>query len=195
MNAKCLIPGVMILYYYEKKGLWVLSVLMVALIFVPRQLRLKKQEAFWLECMPAVPDSVFIPENPARVFPIELNGADSATLVRIRGIGPYYARKIIRYREKLGGYYKVGQLKELRMTYFDVDSAAGSFTVNPKLIRKKDLNALTFKEVLRHPYLEYEDVKLIFNAKNKYKKVNIDTLGRRHILPAYKLKKIKPYFL
>ena len=92
-------------------------------------------------------------------------------------------------------YYRTEQLKELRMTYFNVDSSAHLFTVNPGLIRKKDLNTLTFKEVLRHPYLEYEDVKLIFNAKNKYKKISMDTLEKRKILPVYKLKKIKPYFM
>ena len=132
---------------------------------------------------------------PAEQEPIELNSADSTTLVEIRGIGPYYAAKIIRYRERLGGYYRTEQLKDLRMTYFNVDSSAHLFTVNPGLIRKKDLNTLTFKEVLRHPYLEYEDVKLIFNAKNKYKKISMDTLEKRKILPVYKLKKIKPYFM
>lgn len=184
----------MLLYYYEKKGLLVLLLLIVALIVIPRQIKHKKTDAFLLQTPHSIADSIRM-AFPAEQEPIELNSADSATLVQIRGIGPYYAAKIIRYRERLGGYYRTEQLKELRLTYFNVDSSAHLFTVNPGLIRKKDLNTLTFKEVLRHPYLEYEDVKLIFNAKNKYKKISMDTLEKRKILPVYKLKKIKPYFM
>ena len=44
---------------------------------------------------------------------IELNSADSTALVSIRDIGPYYANKILRYREQLGGFHATRQLKEI----------------------------------------------------------------------------------
>lgn len=184
----------MFLYYYERKGLLVLLILISCLIILPRQLRLKKQRVFILVPPLEIPDSLYKDLPVLTAEPLELNTADSSALVAIRGIGPYYASRILRYREQLGGFYAVRQLKEIKMTYFNVDSSAYLFTVNPQLIRKKDLNSLSFKEVLRHPYLDYEDVKLIFNAKNKYKKISFDTLQQRKILPVYKLKKIKPYF-
>ena len=53
-----------------------------------------------------------------KIIKVELNTADSAMLDAVRGIGPYYAKKILRYRELLGGYYSVEQLKEIKMTYF-----------------------------------------------------------------------------
>ena len=44
---------------------------------------------------------------------LELNSADTIELQYIRGIGSYYAKQIVRYRQQLGGYYKVEQLREI----------------------------------------------------------------------------------
>lgn len=125
---------------------------------------------------------------------VELNRADSAMLDAVRGIGPYYAKKILRYRELLGGYYSIEQLKEIKMTYFNVDSAAPYFSVDPSLIRQRDLDTMSFKSILRHPYLEYENVKAIFNAKRKYGRLSYALLEEKQVLPSLILKKIKPYF-
>lgn len=183
----------MLLYHYEKKGLWVLTTLIIALLVLPRQFS-EGRDAFFLLEEIILPDTGFlrIAEEPQAV--LDLNRADSLELVRIKGIGPYYARRILSYRERLGGFYDVRQLKELNMTYFNVDSSAALLTTDPALIRKKDFQALTFKEILKHPYLEYEDVVLIFQAKKKYGTVTYDTLYKYRVLPAHKLKKIKPYF-
>ncbi len=182
----------MFLYKYEKRGLGVLIVLLFFLIIIPREFAPKAEDYFLLPS-PLLPDTTmaFFSQTPLR---IELNSADSATLVKVKGIGPYYASKIIRYRQRLGGYYSVHQLKELKLSYFQLDSCGAVFEVNRNLIQKKDFNRMSFKEVLRHPYLEYEDVKLIFNARNRYKTVSIDTLEKRKILSSFKLRKIKPYF-
>ena len=53
---------------------------------------------------------------------------------------------------------------------------------------------MSFKSVLHHPYLVYEDVQLIFNAKRKFGKIDYSTLESQKVLPLFKLKKIKPYF-
>ena len=86
------------------------------------------------------------------------------------------------------------QLKELKMNHFNVDSCAGVFTVDPSKIVKYRLDTMSFKAILRHPYLEYEDVQMIFNAKRKYDSLSFQLLEEKKVLPAYKLKKIKPYF-
>ena len=78
--------------------------------------------------------------------------------------------------------------------YLNIDSLLPCFSVNPALIRKKELDTMSFKSVLHHPYLEYEDVQLIFNAKRKFGKINYSILESQKVLPPFKLKKIKPYF-
>ena len=44
---------------------------------------------------------------------MELNTADTATLKKIPGIGSYYARKIVAYREALGGFVSKSQVTEI----------------------------------------------------------------------------------
>lgn len=193
----------------EKKGILVVLLLAGGLLVLPRQFRPRHPDLFLLPVETEIcGDSLLvkknrekIPLNPAgrqkrfaRMQTLELNTADSSLLVRVKGIGPYYAGKILRYRERLGGFYSPGQLSELNMTYFHPDSCGTIFTADSGCICRKDLDSLSFKEMLRHPYLNYEDVQLIFKAGNKYGSRSYRVLEEKHILPARTLKKIKPYF-
>ena len=97
---------------------------------------------------------------------IELNSCDSAKLVELKGIGPVFASRIIKYRKILGGYYCREQLIEV----YGMDSVRllpilSSIIVDSTLITRMDLNSVEFKKLLRHPYFEYETVKAIFNFK------------------------------
>ena len=97
---------------------------------------------------------------------IELNSCDSSELVKLKGIGPVFASRIIKYRKILGGYYCREQLIEV----YGMDTARlhpilSSIIVDSTLITRMDLNTVEFKKLLRHPYFEYEMVKAIFNYK------------------------------
>ena len=90
---------------------------------------------------------------------LPLNETDTTQLKRIPGIGSYYARKIIQYRERLGGFISTSQLKEIEglpqgiEKWFNID--------NNVEIRKIKINHSDFKGLVRHPYLSYEQVKVI----------------------------------
>ena len=99
---------------------------------------------------------------------IEINSADSAELDELPGIGLVFAKRIIKYREMLGGYVHPAQLREV----YGMDSARFSgfiklIRVDTSGIRKLDLNKATFKELLAHPYLEYDQVKEIVRFRDK----------------------------
>ena len=99
---------------------------------------------------------------------IEINSADSIALDELPGIGPAFARRIIKYRERLGGFVYPEQLIEV----YGMDSVrlAGFIKlirVDTSSIRKMDINKATFKELLAHPYLEYEQVKAIARFRDK----------------------------
>lgn len=71
-----------------------------------------------------VSDSVFQRLKPYIDIPLlDINRADSTALLVLPGIGPYFAGKIVSYREKLGGYSSVEQLLEIY--HFDADKLAG----------------------------------------------------------------------
>lgn len=96
---------------------------------------------------------------------LPLNTADTTQLKGIPGIGSYKARRITAYRERLGGFVSTAQLEELDdmppglSRWFTADS------VPPRRIR---LNRATFKQLVRHPYLSYEQTKAIVNHIRKY---------------------------
>lgn len=99
---------------------------------------------------------------------IELNSADSLQLVSLSGIGPVFAKRILEYREKLGGYYAREQLMEVYGIDKELlDKVAPHIEVNQALIKRLDINTATFKELVHHPYLSYEQVKNIVSFREK----------------------------
>ena len=110
-----------------------------------------------------------VPTAVAATEPIDLNIADTTLLQQLPGIGGAYAKCIVDYREKLGGYCEVEQLLEVyRMDtnrfneierFVKIDS-----TFIPKQLR---INSDAFKVLLKYPYLEYDDVKKIVNYREQ----------------------------
>lgn len=99
---------------------------------------------------------------------LDLNLADSTELVAIPQIGTVTASRIHRYRNRLGGFVELTQLYEIK----GMDTARFE-TIQPYLrldhhdIRKINVNRDEFKVLLRHPYLEYEQVKAIVNHRER----------------------------
>src|SRR3569833_3197280 len=58
-------------------------------------------------------NAVTVYKKAASNVVIELNSADSAKLTELKGIGPSFARRIINYRNRLGGFINKEQLKEV----------------------------------------------------------------------------------
>lgn len=101
---------------------------------------------------------------------IDLNTADTTMLKRIPGIGSYYAAKICRYRERLGGFVSLAQLREVEGLPTDVEQW---FKIEGyPSVTKINVNSATFKELVRHPYLSYEQVKIIVTYRQKYGRLN-----------------------
>ena len=101
---------------------------------------------------------------------VDLNSADTFELQQLRGIGPAYSRWIVAYRERLHGFYEPRQLLEV----YGIDSTKFAL-IKPNLkvtrdsIHPIDLNRVTFKELLRHPYFPFAITKniMIYRQKNK----------------------------
>lgn len=87
---------------------------------------------------------------------VEINSTDSAALTALPGIGPSFARGIIKYRNQLGGYVSIEQLNEvfvLRDKPDAVQKIAGLLRVDAAQARKLNLNTATVEEFTGHPYL------------------------------------------
>jgi len=127
---------------------------------------------------------------------IELNSADTATLKKLYGIGKVLSLNIIKYRGILGGYYNKEQLKEVYgirpETY---ESIKDQVWVDTTKIKTININTAAFKTILKHPYLNYEQVKAIFYYKNRHTIKNLQQLKDNKVISDSLFVKIRPYFV
>jgi len=99
---------------------------------------------------------------------IELNAADTTTLKKIPGIGSAYARRIVSYRNLLGGYFDITQLAEV----YGIDEERYTnfipwFSADPSLIKKLNVNILPLDSLVRHPYISYAQAKVITQLRRQ----------------------------
>lgn len=126
---------------------------------------------------------------------IELNAADTTKLMELNGIGSSFARRIVSYRDRLGGFYIKEQLKEV----FGLDSEkyAGlqlQVSVDPTKITKIHINTVTFEGLSRFPYLSFKQMNAIIQFREQHGEYeSMDDLGNVAILDQTTLRKIKPY--
>lgn len=124
---------------------------------------------------------------------VELNTADTTELKKVYGIGSWYSRKIARYRDRMGGFFSVNQLKEIKMREGTYERIAPQLYVDTTKVRKIDLDTIGFRNLLRHPYFDYEMVKKVFSLRRKKAHVSIKDLLNDGIISCEEYNIIKRY--
>ena len=95
---------------------------------------------------------------------VEVNSADTTELKKIPGIGSGIAGGIVRYRERLGGFYALSQLEEVKhvtpelLKWFKLDNDS---------IRKLEINKASLDKLRAHPYLTFYQAKVIMEHRRK----------------------------
>jgi len=99
----------------------------------------------------------------------DINSASIEDLKKIRGIGDYFAKQIVEYRIKLGGYFSTEQLLEIaKMDTARLHPLLPYLEVNPKAIRKIDINKAGLDELKSHPYIGYNIALTLINYRIKH---------------------------
>lgn len=121
--------------------------------------------------------SIFIEKEPLTVdvptpLVVDINKADTTELQKIYGIGPSFARRIVSYRELLGGYVDVDQLHEVYGFTDTLFHKVASFvTVTDTVtLTTIPINIADFKTLVAHPYISYEMTQSIMRLKSQYGK-------------------------
>ena len=101
-------------------------------------------------------------------FVVELNGASQEQLEKIPGVGPFYAKNIIRYRERLGGFTRKEQLLEVwKMDETKYGEIERFISVDLGAIRKINLNTATAEELKAHPYFTWNIANSILKIRTR----------------------------
>jgi len=126
---------------------------------------------------------------------LELNTADSIQLLSISGIGPYFAGKIVNYRKRLGGYYNVDQLKEIKgMDSLKFETIQTQLKLDTSFIVQRSLNSLNANDLKAHPYISYRLAESILKYREFNKgKVELKELLENHIITEQDFIRISPY--
>ncbi|MCL2683172.1 MAG: helix-hairpin-helix domain-containing protein [Bacteroidales bacterium] len=114
------------------------------------------------------PQRSFQPVREKKPFTVQANTCDTLDLQQIRGIGSTISKRIIRYREQLGGFVRKEQLLEVwgidSARYVQIESA---FIIDKKNIRKLNINTASIRELQNHPYLDYYQAKAIVQTRDQ----------------------------
>jgi DNA uptake protein and related DNA-binding proteins len=194
----------------ERRASFILIILIVAVIsarYVVPQPR-QEPEIVNLESVLSLDDSIHVrskgngtrqsfrqnlPVKKRQV--LELNTCDSAALEGLPGIGPVLARRIIKYRNLIGGFAASGQLREvygLSDSTFNIISKR--VRADSSLIEKINLNRVDYKRLTRLPYLEKYDVTAILKFRELQGRiVSLDELIKNKVLTPEKARKVKAY--
>ncbi|HTK17902.1 MAG TPA: helix-hairpin-helix domain-containing protein [Mucilaginibacter sp.] len=126
---------------------------------------------------------------------IELNSADSAKLTELKGIGPSFARRIVNYRNRLGGFVSKDQLKEVYGMDDDRYAAMqAQVSVDPAHIQKMHINKVDFDGIKHFPYLTFKQMNAIVQFREQHGDyTSIKDMRNIAILNDEILRKIGPY--
>ncbi len=99
---------------------------------------------------------------------VDLNRADTTELKKIPGIGIGIAQAIVAYRNRLGGFYDVAQLQELKWVTSDIQRW---FKVENCPIHRINANKASLDRLRAHPYINYYQARVIVEFRKKKDKL------------------------
>ena len=99
---------------------------------------------------------------------VDINAADTLDLQQLKGIGPAFSKRIVKYRQLLGGFYNKKQILEVYgMDNSRYDGIKDHIYVNDDSFQKIDVNKASIKEMIKHPYIEFYVAKSIVTHRNE----------------------------
>ncbi len=137
------------------------------------------------------------PKRPAfTITKLDLNVADTTQLITVYGIGSKFSKRIVEYRERLGGFVSMDQLNEVyRLDTTAVGRIKKKFFVSLGFVpRQIQLNTVTEKELAAHPYISYKLAAAVVAYRFQHGYFNsIEDLVNLKLLTEKDFQRIKPY--
>ncbi len=100
----------------------------------------------------------------------DLNQADTSMLRQVKGIGPVLSQRIIEFREKLGGFIDIQQVREvygISPETADELLKYASLTASAD-IKKLNINQASSKELGEHPYISKKQADVIVQYRTQH---------------------------
>ncbi len=134
-------------------------------------------------------------KNERKILVVEINAADTTELKKVRGIGTVFAKRIVKFRDALGGFRNKEQLLEVYgldlEKYKEVEE---QMSVDSLLIRKLNINIASVNDLSMHPYISKKEAVAIFTRRIKQGDyTSLDEIKKLDLISEELYVKIKPY--
>ena len=129
-------------------------------------------------------------------FQLNLNTVSMEEIQCVKGIGPAYAKRIIKYRDLLGGYTNVKQLYEVYgMDTVRYQQISPFFELSLDSINTISINTASYRQILKHPYISRSDASAICDYRKLHGKFkSVEDLKTLRIINDSLYQKIYLYF-
>ena len=126
---------------------------------------------------------------------LEINSASRDELMGLSGIGVFYAKQIIKYRDELGGFRFKEQLLEVwKMRLETYEKVLPQIYFDTSKINKINLNSCSVEILKSHPYLDYYQANSVFKMRQqKGRYISFDELLESKLIDEEQYKRILPY--
>lgn len=137
-------------------------------------------------------ESKFIPRE------VDINNADTTAFIALRGIGSTFAKRIVKYRESLGGFVSVHQIKEIYGLPAETFDAILPYLKisSQNAVSKLAINELDVKSLSKHPYISFKQSTAMINYRNQHGHYRrLEDLKKVVLLDDDFLRKLAPYLI
>ena len=111
---------------------------------------------------PFYPKKEYVPVN------IDINKASAEEWQQLRGIGPSYSKRIVNFRDKLGGFVSIEQVGETYNLPDSVFQKIKSFLITSPIPKKININQCNLDELKAHPYINSYQATILFNYRKQH---------------------------
>ncbi|MER0439832.1 helix-hairpin-helix domain-containing protein [Emticicia sp. W12TSBA100-4] len=131
--------------------------------------------------------------NPKQPVRFELNTGDTTDFMKIKGIGSGYAKRIIKFRDMLGGFVSTEQIKETYGLPPETIDELLKYGFVKNGVKRLKVNQIGISE-FRHPYLKYYQAKAIIAYREQHGAFkNSEDLKQIKVLDEATIMKLLPY--
>jgi competence ComEA-like helix-hairpin-helix protein len=137
----------------------------------------------------------FEKEGTETALSIEINTASAARLMELKGIGPAYSNRIVKYRKWLGGFRNLEQLLEVYGLEDSLYNEIIPFLIlDTTRIYKININKVMIAELRKHPYVKWNVATAIVNYRDQHGAYeNVADIKKTDLVSPELYRKIAPY--